>query len=154
MAKSNVKSPSGKTPAAELAKTLEKLGVAQTRAARDLGMQPATFKNLLSGKKKFEVETCLLVAKYTNTKADDWIELQKKTGLAEAKANAKLQKQLKELPKPVPTAALRGGSTKAAATKTGAKKSPAKKTVKKPAAASSSNSSSNGSSSIWSTPSV
>jgi len=147
MAKTNGKSPAGKTPAAELAKTLEKLGVAQTRAAKDLGMQPATFKNLLSGKKKFEVETCLLVAKYTGTKADDWIELQKKTGLAEAKANEKLQKQLKELPKPVPTASLRGGSTKAAAAKTGAKKSPAKKkTVKKPAAAPSSSSNS----SIWS----
>jgi len=153
MVKSTGRGAGGKTPAAELEKILTNLGVAQTRAARDLGMQPATFKNLLSGKKKFEIETCLLVAKYTSTSPDFWIELQRKTGLAEAKANTKLQNQLRDLKKPIPTAALRGGSAKKGAAnkppvKKGGAKSAVKKPVRKPA------SSNNGESGIWSTTSV
>ncbi|MDR2509081.1 MAG: helix-turn-helix domain-containing protein [Spirochaetaceae bacterium] len=128
----------GKTPAAELEKQIKKFGLSQAQVAKDVGLSVMTLKKLLDGKAKVDIERALVFAKYFGTSADYWIELQKKAGLAEAKKDNKLQKQLKDLKKAKPVKAEKAGpGVKKSAVgakrgpKAGAKKAAPKKTVKK-----------------------
>ncbi|MDR2468270.1 MAG: HigA family addiction module antidote protein [Spirochaetaceae bacterium] len=135
----------GKTPGAELEKQIKKLNLSQAQVAKDVGLSVMTLKKLLDGNAKVDVERALVFAKYFGTTADYWIELQKKAGLADAKKNNKLQKQLKELKKAKPVKVEKVASKKtpakkgpkAGVKKAGAKKA-GKKAVRKPRAASSS----------------
>lgn len=141
----------GKTPAAELNKLIKKLGLAQAQVAKDVGLSVMTLKKILDGKAKVDIERALIFAKYFGTTADFWIDLQKKAGLAEAKKDNKLQKQIKDLKKAKPVKAEKktagkpagkkgkGKGKKTAGAKRGPKpgakkaaaKKPAKKTTKK-----------------------
>jgi addiction module HigA family antidote len=128
----------GKTPAAELEKQIKKFGLSQAQVAKDVGLSVMTLKKLLDGKAKVDIERALVFAKYFGTTADFWIELQKKAGLAEAKKDNKLQKQLKDLKKAKPAKAEKAGAgAKKSAVgakrgpKAGVKKAAPKKTVKK-----------------------
>lgn len=129
----------GKTPAAELEKQIKKFGLSQAQVAKDVGLSVMTLKKLLDGKAKVDIERALVFAKYFGTTADYWIELQKKAGLAEAKKNNKLQKQLKDLKKAKPVKAekaaagvKKGPGAVKRGPKAGVKKAAPKKTVKKP----------------------
>ncbi|MDR2509326.1 MAG: helix-turn-helix domain-containing protein [Spirochaetaceae bacterium] len=122
----------GKTPAAELAKQIKKLNLSQQQVAQDVGLSVMTLKKILDNKAKVDIERALVFAKYFKTTPDFWIELQKKAGLAEAKLNAKLQKQLKELK---PAKLVKSEKTAASAKTAAAKKKGAKPGPKKGAAA-------------------
>jgi addiction module HigA family antidote len=87
----------GKTPAAELQKQIDKFGLSKNAVAKAVGISPITLNQVLIGHKKVDIELSLLFGKYFGTGEAVWIELQRKTGLAEAKA--KLAGQLSELKK-------------------------------------------------------
>jgi addiction module HigA family antidote len=131
----SAKGAAGKTPASELKRQIELFGLSQSGVAKALGLNPVTLKQVLLGKKKVDIELSLKLSKYFGTTADFWIDLQKKAGLAEAKGNTKLQKQLKELQKAKPADKPAKGAKKAGAKKTGAKKAGAKKAGTKKAGA-------------------
>jgi addiction module HigA family antidote len=141
-----------KTPASELNKQIKKFGLSQAQVAKDVGLSVMTLKKLLDGKAKVDVERALVFAKYFGTTSDFWIDLQKKAGLADAKKNNKLQKQLRDLKKAKPAAPADKAKTpvntkgkKTVGAKKGvkviAKKKPVKKVVRKSRSTSASGSS-------------
>jgi addiction module HigA family antidote len=105
----------GKTPAAELKRQIAKFGVTKNAITQTLGINPQSLNAILEGKKKVDVELALLFGKYFGTGESFWIELQKKSALADAKA--KLSKKLASIPKAAPSTAKKGP-------KPGAKKGP------------------------------
>lgn len=132
-AKGKVGVTGGKTPAAELEKIIKKFGLSQTQVAKETGMSAMTLKSVLNGQTKVNIERALIFAKYFGTTSDFWIDLQKKTGLAEAKKDSKLQKQLSGIKKAKPSSTEKGGG-KAAGAKRGPKPSVKKAGTKKAAA--------------------
>jgi addiction module HigA family antidote len=130
MAKSSTGKGSGKTPGAVLEKYIKDFNLSVSGLALELGQNATTFKKILDGSKRITIEIALLLAKKFSTPPDFWIDLQKKAALAEAKADVKLQKRLKELKKAVKELKV----TKAAAVAPVAKK-PGRKPGRKPAAA-------------------
>ncbi|MDR1363783.1 MAG: HigA family addiction module antidote protein [Spirochaetaceae bacterium] len=136
------KSSTGKTPGAVLEKYIEEFNLSVSGLALELGQNVTTFKKILDGSKRISIELALLLAKKFSTTSDFWIDLQKKAGLAEAKADVKLQKRLKELKKAVKDA--KGSMAKKPGRKPGRKpgvasvanapKKPGRKPGRKPAA--------------------
>jgi addiction module HigA family antidote len=131
MAKTSTGKGAGKTPGAVLEKYIKEFNLSVSGLALDLGQNVTTFKKILDGSKRITIEIALLLAKKFSTTADFWIDLQKKAALAEAKADVKLQKRIKELKKAVK------GAKPVTLTKSGAvAKKPGRKPGRKPAAAS------------------
>jgi plasmid maintenance system antidote protein VapI len=134
----------GKTPAAELQKQIDKFGLSKNAVAKAVGLSPITLNQVLIGHKKVDIELSLLFGKYFGTGEAVWIELQRKSGLAEAKA--KLAGQLSELKKATPVvkdnkkASARGPKAAVGGAKRGPKagvkkaddKKPLRKVVRKP----------------------
>ncbi|MDR0409572.1 MAG: HigA family addiction module antidote protein [Spirochaetaceae bacterium] len=123
------KLPASKTPSAVLNKYIEEFNLSISPLALELGQNVTTFKKILDGSKRISIELALLLAKKFGTTADFWIDLQKKAGLAEAKADAKFQSRLKALKKAVKVAKSSKSSVAAAP------KKPGRKPGRKPAAA-------------------
>jgi addiction module HigA family antidote len=120
---------SGKTPAAELQKQIDKFGLSKNAVAKAIGMSPITLDSVLKGNKKVDIELSLLFGKYFGTGEAVWIELQRKAGLAEAKK--KLAKELSELKKATPAKEEKRGAGKATKAPAGAAKRGTKATAKK-----------------------
>ncbi|MDR2864630.1 MAG: helix-turn-helix domain-containing protein [Spirochaetaceae bacterium] len=124
----------GKTPAIELQRQINQFGLSKNAVAKAVGISPITLNHVLTGDKKVDIELSLLFGKYFGTGEALWIDLQRKTGLTEAKK--KLAVQLKELKKATPVKEDKkntgwgtgAGSQKAA--KTGVKKTAPKKGAK------------------------
>jgi addiction module HigA family antidote len=128
MAKTSTGKSSGKTPGSVLEKYIKDFNLSVSGLALDLGQNATTFKKILDGSKRITIEIALLLAKKFNTTADFWIDLQKKTALAEAKADVKLQKRIKELKK-----AVKEPKGSAASKTAAAPKKPGRKPGRKPA---------------------
>ncbi|GMO40137.1 MAG: hypothetical protein Ta2F_16240 [Termitinemataceae bacterium] len=135
------KGGASKTVGSELKKKIDGLGLSVSGVSKTLKQNPTTFKKILDGKSKINVEIALLFAKLFGTTAEFWIDLQKKQGLAEAKKNSKLQKQIKDLKKAVKApaekkeAAKKGPKASGKGKKAAVKKPTAKKAVVKKATA-------------------
>jgi plasmid maintenance system antidote protein VapI len=135
MAKTASTSAAGKTPAAELQKQIDKFGLSKNAVSKALGLNPTTLIQVLSGKKKVDIELSLLFGKYFGNGEAVWIELQRKAGLADAKQ--KLAKKLSELKKAVPVkeekkSAVKVSKAPASAAKRGPKAAEKKTDDKKP----------------------
>jgi addiction module HigA family antidote len=128
MAKASTGKSSGKTPGSVLEKYIKDFNLSVSGLALDLGQNATTFKKILDGSKRITIEMALLLAKKFSTTADFWIDLQKKAALAEAKADVKLQKRIKELKK-----AVKEPKVSVVAKTASAPKKPGRKPGRKPA---------------------
>ncbi|MDR2842665.1 MAG: HigA family addiction module antidote protein [Spirochaetaceae bacterium] len=137
MAKASVGKGSVKSPGSVLRKYIDDFGLSVSSVSLQLKQNSTSFKKILDGKKRITVELALKLAKLFGTSSDFWIDVQKKSALAEAKEDSKLQKELRDLKKAEknPNGVTRGRAKKEVAGKAGAKKGGPKKAGAKKAVA-------------------
>jgi addiction module HigA family antidote len=112
------KTVSVQSPGSYLTQLLEKNDLNPFKISKDIALSQSAVRLIVLGKTRISVPVALRLAKYFNTTAESWLEMQMKWDLAESAKDKKLADVVKNIP----------------VFKKEAKSPAAKKVVKKPAA--------------------
>lgn len=74
-------------PGEHLAEHLDELEISQYRLAKDIGVPPRRINEIILGKRSITADTALRLARYFNTSAQYWMNLQANYELEVAAAN-------------------------------------------------------------------
>jgi addiction module HigA family antidote len=126
-------------PGIVIKELLEKYGIPVSKLSSDIGLSPSGVRQLIKGNLKISLEIALKLEKYFAKPVKYWLDLQNAYALSELAKDAKLQDELKKIPKaqkapPAAEKAAKPAAKKGAASKAAAKTPAAQKsTGKKPA---------------------
>jgi addiction module HigA family antidote len=132
--------PAVQAPGVVLQSYLDEYQLNPGKLAQAVGLSQSAVRQVVIGKTRISVPVALRFAKYFGNKAEDWIEIQNKYDLAEAKKDSELNavlqgisKAKKPAPKKAekPAAAKKAPAKKAGAKKAAPKKAAARKTASK-----------------------
>jgi len=87
------------TPADVLKSLLGKYKISNMSLSKQINLSPSMVNQLVSGQSRFTVPAVLRLSKFFGTSPAFWLDLQRKTLLAEANSDKKLQGILKRISK-------------------------------------------------------
>ncbi|MBI3774652.1 MAG: HigA family addiction module antidote protein [Gammaproteobacteria bacterium] len=84
-------------PGEHLAEILDELSLSQYRLAKDIGVPPRRINEIILGKRSITADTALRLARYFNTSAQYWLNLQTHYDLevATASLGKRLEREVK-----------------------------------------------------------